>query len=231
MSKERAKTECPLCKKLISNSNINKHLISHERHPEYHEESFWKIKHEGLTCQFCGKLCKNLNSLTNHERLCKLNPNKQETLFDKGINPLDFPVKVCKTGALSCTSSDDRLCPHCNMWFHKSSIGGHVNKCSKLHKEDRRVVVLGDVLDITVTQLAEYMSKQVTCEICGKTADEANIYKGKYAAKRLCVDHDHETNKFRGLLCSACNRNLGWYENHKKAADKYLFNYESKEKC
>jgi hypothetical protein len=26
-------------------------------------------------CKFCGKTCKNANSLRNHERLCKLNPN------------------------------------------------------------------------------------------------------------------------------------------------------------
>lgn len=30
-----------------------------------------------MNCQFCNKLCKNSNSLRNHERLCKLNPNRQ----------------------------------------------------------------------------------------------------------------------------------------------------------
>ena len=29
-------------------------------------------------CQYCEKICKNANSLRNHERLCKLNPNHQE---------------------------------------------------------------------------------------------------------------------------------------------------------
>lgn len=28
-------------------------------------------------CKFCGKLCKNQNSLRNHERVCKSNPNRQ----------------------------------------------------------------------------------------------------------------------------------------------------------
>ena len=30
-----------------------------------------------MICQYCGKECKNSNSLKNHERLCKLNPNRQ----------------------------------------------------------------------------------------------------------------------------------------------------------
>ena len=32
---------------------------------------------ETYTCQYCGKQCKNQNSLRNHERLCKKNPNRQ----------------------------------------------------------------------------------------------------------------------------------------------------------
>ena len=34
-------------------------------------------------CKFCNKECKNNNSLRNHERLCKSNPNKQISNFEK----------------------------------------------------------------------------------------------------------------------------------------------------
>lgn len=34
-----------------------------------------------LLCQYCNKECKNDNSLRNHERLCKKNPNRQITPF------------------------------------------------------------------------------------------------------------------------------------------------------
>lgn len=34
-------------------------------------------------CNYCGKECKNLNSLKQHERLCKLNPNRVESPFVK----------------------------------------------------------------------------------------------------------------------------------------------------
>ena len=30
-----------------------------------------------MICKFCNKQCKNANSHRNHERLCKMNPNKQ----------------------------------------------------------------------------------------------------------------------------------------------------------
>ena len=38
---------------------------------------------EEYICKFCGKPCKNLNSLRAHERLCKKNPNRQESSFVK----------------------------------------------------------------------------------------------------------------------------------------------------
>lgn len=34
-------------------------------------------------CKFCGNHCKNGNSLRNHERLCKLNPERQESSWVK----------------------------------------------------------------------------------------------------------------------------------------------------
>lgn len=34
-------------------------------------------------CKFCGKVCKNANSLRNHERLCKLNPEHQVSSWVK----------------------------------------------------------------------------------------------------------------------------------------------------
>lgn len=36
-----------------------------------------------LICKYCGKECKNENSLRNHERLCKKNPNRQDSPFVK----------------------------------------------------------------------------------------------------------------------------------------------------
>jgi very-short-patch-repair endonuclease len=40
---------------------------------------------ENYICKFCGKVCKNPNSLRNHERLCKLNPNRDERSYQNLI--------------------------------------------------------------------------------------------------------------------------------------------------
>lgn len=64
---------CEKCGKEISKCNFEKHYKACTGPKES-----YKLNHDGLICQFCGKECKNKNSLCNHERLCKENPNKQD---------------------------------------------------------------------------------------------------------------------------------------------------------
>lgn len=55
--------------------------------------------------------------------------------------------------------------------------------------------------------------KTSTCDCCGKKSD------------RLCLDHCHETKKFRGWLCNNCNTGLGMLGDNKEGlnvAFKYL---------
>lgn len=42
------------------------------------------------------------------------------------------------------------------------------------------------------------------CAICGKSQSELN--------KKLSIDHNHETNEIRGLLCTACNHGIGLFK-------------------
>ena len=77
-------------------------------------------------------------------------------------------------------------------------------------------------LDITYGELEQYRQDHPVCEICGKSIEEVTKWDSKFAAKKLCIDHDHSTNKFRGLLCQVCNRQLGWYEMYKNKIEDYL---------
>lgn len=52
-----------------------------------------------------------------------------------------------------------------------------------------------------------------TCQICGKECG---------SGKSTALDHDHETDRNRGLLCMSCNTKLGWYERYSEEVDRYL---------
>ena len=67
---------CPVCKKLISINNLKKHIKSHENNNSKKNDSSYHLDHEDLFCKFCGKQCKNKNSLVQHEIRCNNNPNK-----------------------------------------------------------------------------------------------------------------------------------------------------------
>ena len=55
------------------------------------------------------------------------------------------------------------------------------------------------------------------CAICGRTPER----------RRLAVDHDHDTDAVRGLLCGRCNVGLGLFDedvDSLKIAIRYLLN-------
>jgi hypothetical protein len=66
-------------------------------------------------CKFCNDIRINANSLRNHERLCKLNPNKQTANLDKARQALLEKV----------------LCIYCSKSFTKGNFNKHINACPK----------------------------------------------------------------------------------------------------
>lgn len=80
----------------------------------------------------------------------------------------------------------------------------------------------GDILDITGKELDDYFENHKYCEICGRTVEETVHYESKFKPRTLCIDHNHDTKKFRGLLCQLCNRQLGWYEKYSDMINFYL---------
>jgi hypothetical protein len=82
----------------------------------------------------------------------------------------------------------------------------------KNHKYKAYGMTLADFIELEAKQNA-------LCAICGLV----NTLSRHGTFQHLCVDHDHETGKIRGLLCNACNLGLGHFKdnaiNLRKAAD------------
>lgn len=60
-------------------------------------------------------------------------------------------------------------------------------------------------------------TKPDRCESCGEMA-------------KLVLDHDHETEEFRGWLCHGCNSGIGWLGDNKEGAQKAVDYFEMVEK-
>jgi hypothetical protein len=69
---EHKKAICSICGKLFDVANIKRHEASCGK-VDFHR----RITHDGLNCEFCGKLCKNKNSLAQHELRCRENPERR----------------------------------------------------------------------------------------------------------------------------------------------------------
>ena len=89
---ERAheKKICRYCGKELTFNHILTHENRCKKNPDriptaYEQQQLEKKSQPKAVipgyCRFCGKFCKNQNSLRNHERVCELNPNRQLTNF------------------------------------------------------------------------------------------------------------------------------------------------------
>ncbi len=67
-----------------------------------------------------------------------------------------------------------------------------------------------------------YPSDDYCCPICKRDMKEISKY-GQPMLSKWVLDHCHETNTFRGWLCSNCNTGLGGFKDDK---DKVLKAYE-----
>ena len=107
------------------------------------------------------------------------------------------------------------LCKHCNIvlgWFENHFIQEYLNKpdyefllvwLSPRNKKDSH---LRNDHNICLDDFEMMLKSQNgVCWICHKICATGN---------NLCVDHNWQTLRVRGLLCVNCNSNLGWFENN-----------------
>jgi len=88
----------------------------------------------------------------------------------------------------------------------RNRLGGRGYVCKLCHSRNMHKSRLYYTYGVTLAAFNEMVQKQGGgCAICG--LNERVSYKG--VASRLCVDHDHRTGRFRGVLCRRCNAAIG----------------------
>jgi len=75
---------------------------------------------------------------------------------------------------------------------------------------------------ITLEQLEDLLRNQdFKCKICNVDFDNS------IKSTTMCIDHDHKTNKVRGLLCNSCNVGLGLFKDNIDALQNAILYLES----
>lgn len=101
-----------------------------------------------------------------------------------------------KTCDLHRRENRERVAKH-RAKYKKPSFGQLINK---------RKHALKSKYGLTPQEFEELMQKSnFKCCICGFSQTEFNRF-------FPCVDHSHQTNRIRGILCGNCNRGLGAFK-------------------
>lgn len=102
--------------------------------------------------------------------------------------------------------------PYKNREKYLSSQKGYYKKDPESYKWRTRKNKYG----LSKTQILELLEKQDNkCALCNKPF--LSMW-----GKDMHIDHDHETNKVRGLLCLSCNVGLGMLGDNEEGLTKAL---------
>ena len=133
-------------------------------------------------------------------------------------------MKICKLCKIEKELEDfykgNAKCKSCYIQKVKNNTNANRDKrrtYSKKWREENRHIISEKqwkqrgIIDITYSKYLQELKKQNSkCLICQKEMNNPQ------------VDHDHNTGKYRGILCVPCNNGLGIYENKKDLFENYL---------
>ena len=117
-------------------------------------------------------------------------------------------------------SIETRICSECRTEKPLSEFAMDTtyvrSKCKKCKKQHTKIANL-------LKKQHPKPSKDYACPICGDT--EKSMKEKGYVRTSWCLDHDHETNHFRGYICHLCNTAISNFQENPeilKRALKYL---------
>jgi hypothetical protein len=83
-------------------------------------------------------------------------------------------------------------------------------------KEERQKRKLSKINQYGITELDKIKLLEIQKHRCAICEGHETIVRGGKTIS-LCIDHNHKTGKVRGLLCSNCNRGLGYFKDNMKS--------------
>ena len=251
--KDKPKIEaltCRICKEIKTISNFKKcatnisgynnrckECLSKQREKSKYSN---KISIEEKTCSTCkqkkdiSRFYKNISSKDGRDHICILCKQKYvERLKEKRINNEFVPnshKKCNKCGEIHSienfsknNKTKDGLeysCKNCKKEYHFANRSKRIQAKREWDKRNPDKIRAQGLkkYGLTIPDYDEMFKKQNgKCLICGVDQSELK--------KSLFVDHCHNTNKIRGLLCNLCNRGIGSFRdniNLLEQAIKYL---------
>lgn len=135
-----------------------------------------------------------------------------------------YPVSHFRRPGMGRQGGPYKRCENCRV-----TDGDPRERILQMHRDTARKRNLKRLYDITPEEYDALRERQsYRCAICQLHEDEITVKNsgrprldGKPSAEpmKLHVDHDHETNEIRGLLCGACNLGIAYF---KDQADRML---------
>lgn len=112
-----------------------------------------------------------------------------------------------------------RTCESCKQSFNTTSYRQKwCDVCSGNGKYKKRLMYYG----LTAPELEKMLKDQGNnCKICGRHFDVV-FGKGQDRRRTLLIDHDHDTGRVRGLVCTRCNLGLSFIDDKSGWLDRAL---------
>lgn len=154
-----------------------------------------------------------------------------DTTTKNGLKVGRSRVGFNEDGLKPCSKCGE-MKPRTKFYKDRSMANGYSSNCVDCRKagragKTRRWDILEKKYGLTKFQFEELLIDQnFQCAICD-TKFEGN----EKGYESICVDHDHETNEVRGLLCRYCNIGLGKFKDNVESlrqAANYLENFYNK---